>query len=413
VLRASDRLTSMSQLGVAMRCGPSAALARAGGTDSLDGEDPAEAGTAKHTFLELLETMTPVEALAKVPESVRSFCAAIPVERIPALAPGRSASEVAFAYHTLNGTSREIGRRIGRRYGEIDPWEIAGSADRAALSADGQSVLVVDWKTGRTRVDPARDNWQLRALCLAAARAWDRPRSIGVIVYLGEDHEPYSDVAVFDEFDLAGFAEDLRAWALRVRRMREDMMRGLAPSFERGRHCRTCPSFDFCPAWHGLLWSLLGEQERAQLAQEVEAGLANGASRVAYERARELKTLAEAVWRRVHEHGWRHTIQLGDGLAFGRTLGAERVTDHHRAFDILADVVGHERAERGGSSSWETSKASMRSVLTERAKEIDVPTARLERQVHDRMRAAGVFRQAEVVKEHRVAPSREPGEDDE
>lgn len=78
-------------------------------------------------------------------------------------------TEVAYAYNPTTGEGRILGYNIGREYEKhgLKPGELAGSADIAVLS--GETVIVWDWKTGRTIGAGAQA--QLEWLGLFAARA--------------------------------------------------------------------------------------------------------------------------------------------------------------------------------------------------------------------------------------------------
>lgn len=84
--------------------------------------------------------------------------------------PTAPQAEVAFAYDWSTGTSRVIGKNIGRKYrqhGKTDD-EIAGSAD--FVVREGGVVHVYDWKTGKAVTDSV---WpQMEWLGLFAARAY-------------------------------------------------------------------------------------------------------------------------------------------------------------------------------------------------------------------------------------------------
>jgi hypothetical protein len=78
-------------------------------------------------------------------------------------------AEVAYAYNPQTGKGRTLGYNLGREYEKagLAKGELAGSADIAVLSGD--TVVVFDWKTGRTIGAGAEA--QLEWLALFAARA--------------------------------------------------------------------------------------------------------------------------------------------------------------------------------------------------------------------------------------------------
>lgn len=89
--------------------------------------------------------------------------------------------------------------------------EIRCIADVVWTSTDGQ-LHVDDYKTGRIEnVEPAGDNWQMRALGLAAARAEDaRSVTVRVIAVDDEGRCRVASQATFDEWDLEEIAASLR-----------------------------------------------------------------------------------------------------------------------------------------------------------------------------------------------------------
>ena len=87
----------------------------------------------------------------------------------------RLAQRVKVAYDVAARTGRIIGEGGARGYGALAPYEIAGSID--VLGVVGDTVVVIDWKTGAALVDPASRNWQLHGYALAACRALGKERA--------------------------------------------------------------------------------------------------------------------------------------------------------------------------------------------------------------------------------------------
>lgn len=121
------------------------------------------------------------------------------IAKVDALKASDWKVEMAFAYDPATGAGRVLGYDLGRKYAEAGllPHEIAGSADLVWMS--GETVVVVDHKTGRSITDSV---WpQMSWLCVMAARAlgaWAARAVIwhatdyGIIEY--EQH--YDDVAL-------------------------------------------------------------------------------------------------------------------------------------------------------------------------------------------------------------------------
>ena len=257
------RLPSFSALGRADLCRASAVLPAA---DNIS--DASESGTVMHQFLlrvaELRKEGRDAEEAAdmasqEAPEDERAFLSGIPVESLPT-DPSAFAGEVALALDVATGKARELGRDIGRRYEEaaaaqgkpLSPTEIVGSVDVAALmSTDG--VFVADWKKRGRYVKPARENMQIKAGIVAAARAWGRSRAAGEIIRIYEDgRPPYVDRVNLSASEVDAAQRDLTILAARIIRDRQAHAKGGQIPATTGQHCRYCASFQFCPANNAL-----------------------------------------------------------------------------------------------------------------------------------------------------------------
>jgi hypothetical protein len=151
-------------------------------------------------------------------------------------------AEIAYALNVVTGEARELELDGARRYPRLGAGWICGTAD--AVRLDGDTVEIVDWKTGR-HPPHARGNGQLYSLALAAATVYRRTRARVSIVSVT------STGCVADAHELDAF--DLGAW-------REDLARAHAhvprADPEPGPHCDTL----YCPA-------RLGCTARARLSQ--------------------------------------------------------------------------------------------------------------------------------------------------
>ena len=230
---------SASELQRLFACPGSAALP----TTRAVGSDAAERGTAVHLFLERVAAgMAPEEALDMVEdEEHRALCAAINLAELPI----GTAPEVTFAYDLSSGRARELGRRLGRDYRGLAEEELPGTSDAVGVGA--AAVFVGDYKTG-FHVVAARDNLQLRALCLFAARAYDRDEAIGEIVRIKPDGGVWRDRVTFDALDLDDFSVQLERVTKAVLGQRARAAAGRLPDVVEGDHCRFCPAWDACPA---------------------------------------------------------------------------------------------------------------------------------------------------------------------
>ncbi len=116
-------------------------------------------------------------------------------------------AETAYAYEPNAGTGRLLGYDIDRRYTEYGklPTEIAGSADIAGI--EGETVVVYDWKTGRSVTDTV---WhQMRWLCLMAAKATVAWHARAVVLH-ATDYGVIQSEQTYDDVQLWRIAEELR-----------------------------------------------------------------------------------------------------------------------------------------------------------------------------------------------------------
>lgn len=119
--------------------------------------------------------------------------------------------------------------------------------DYVAEIAPGE-LLVRDWKTGRPTGAKAEDSAQLRLCAVAAARYFGANRVRVELAFI-DPSDVWIDGAVFDRFDLACFADDLR-------KLRRRIIGGPTPPVP-GPHCTDayCPLRGVCPATRAALAS--------------------------------------------------------------------------------------------------------------------------------------------------------------
>lgn len=115
--------------------------------------------------------------------------------------------EMAFAFDPRTGQARILGYDLGRKYKEAGllPHEIAGSADVVWMS--GETVVVVDHKTGRSISDSV---WpQMRWLSVMAARAlgaW----AARAVIWHATDYGIIEYEQHYDDIELARIADGMR-----------------------------------------------------------------------------------------------------------------------------------------------------------------------------------------------------------
>ncbi len=202
----------------------------------------AKRGTGIHTFLARIAAgKSRSEALEGI-RAGKKTSELIDVDFVPAGRP-----EVSFAYDCETGASRELGSFLDREYGDLGENEIAGTADLIVETED--TIRVLDWKTGKTRVTPARHNLQVAFLALAALGSReDQPTVFVDIVYIDKDGTFDWDSAKLDSTILSLTAERLRAMMRSYHVAKEDVALGLNPKVNEGEWCLYCPALRNCPA---------------------------------------------------------------------------------------------------------------------------------------------------------------------
>jgi hypothetical protein len=238
-----------------MECIGSAVLPRVESTS-----DAADAGTAKHRYVELLVAgKTQEEALSAIDEQFHDSCLAIDTSFTPMLAG--CFSEVAYAYHCETFSARKLGEGIGRAYGELTPQEIAATMDYCArLDLDSTDILfpeamvghVYDLKTGRIDPGSAADNWQL-AVGAAIMRALGCVSVEVSLIWAPEHRKAVIRTAKLDAMELDAIGDQLRSLSRRIEHAGSALAAGAMPSLRTGPHCQYCPAKTSCPAQTGII----------------------------------------------------------------------------------------------------------------------------------------------------------------
>ncbi len=292
--------------------------------------DDAARGTRVHAFLEAVNTKGRDAALTNVENDLRPVCEALDVAKLPI--DSRFAAEVAFAYDTVTGKARELGRGIGRRY-DCHATEIAGTADVVSL-LDADGVFIADWKSGWSRRTAAKDSLQLRFYALAAARAYGRTRAIVQMIRVFDDGATWKDEASFDAFDLDSFALDLAALASGVEVERGLYVEGVEPDMVEGAHCTWCPAFSRCPAKVALLMA----PPYIEITPEGAA--------TAYEKFRLYKQALDRAAEILKDYARANPIPLPDGTVYGPRYDSTKRLDGRVAASVLREFFG-DSAEAG------------------------------------------------------------------
>ncbi len=381
-----NRLPSGSRVHRASLCASSAALPV---IESIS--TPAEAGTAKHTFMRVSLTEGREAALVEVPEEYREACEAIEVSTFEGLQGLQS--EVALAYDVVTEKTRFLGVNIERRYGELGMNELPMSLDLAGV-VPGVEVVVGDLKTGRTIIPPAAKNWQMRLGALAWARFNGLEQARVGLLHAPEGSKPWWDVAPFDGWDLADFAEQLRRIVDRVRLAQINLATGKPLEQVLGEHCLYCPARQACPAQTALIRRLANEPDKVGV--ELKA-LPAAAAWAQLKVVKQMMGDVEGSLRGLAKH---QPIDLGDGRVLGELTKPVDELDAAVARPVLVKLFGQVIAD--AACDFEASKASIQRALKPLAEERkkawkkgdgDKPSlAALEREALGALRDAGAIK---------------------
>lgn len=388
----SRRILTASSLQRYAVCPASAVLPRA---ESVN--ERAHRGHVIHAFLENVPKIGREEALAAVPEEYRDACAVIDVDALP-LDALRFAQEVTFAYDVATGRAREIGRGLTREqaYADLKSTEIGGTADVVGLSADGRTVVVLDFKTGRTEIAAAERNWQLLFLAIASSRAYGAIDARVGLIHIPEDGLPWYDAATLDAFDVDAGAVDLRKLFDRVEASARAVEEGRPPSAVTGEHCRYCPCLAYCPAQTALVRQMAADPEVADLDRPVTV---QDAAR-AYEKVKALKAALRRVEQNLYTFAAAHPIPLPNGMVLGPVESSREGVDGEIARRVLAELYGQATADR--ACEWSTSKAAIERALKPLAVTLEKKLAPLKREALAAIaEAGGISRTVTTsIKEH-------------
>ncbi len=346
-------LPSGSKLELADTC-----LGSAMGDDGIDTTSLAsENGVTIHSFLELCNVHGSVEAaLERIDDpAMRAVCEEINLDGLP-LDPAAWAAEVTFAWNWRTGVARELGRGLRRDYTGRSPDEIVLTVDAVALvGTDG--VMVLDWKTGFSRLRPARRHAQLRMGALAAAAAYGRDRAIVEIIRPREGMRAWRDRAELDAFDLAEVASERRAMAMAIRRHEEE---GTSPRLRTGEHCDRCPRRWSCRARTSEI-VVFASNPGDVLEQDVLRMLTPETATRAYKRLRTIEAQLKPVKGALRKYAIENPIALEDGLVYGEREVPKPIVDGRAAWDLLEAEHGREVA--AAAVEIKTSKTAIMDAL--------------------------------------------------
>lgn len=306
--------------------------------------------------------------------------------------PAGALAEVKLAYDVISQAGRIIGAGAGRSYGTPGPYEIVGSAD--VVGQLGDTVVVVDWKTGFRDVEPAATNAQLWFYALAAlaalealARAAGTPpptRATVRIVYTQFGRLDEHDI---EAYDFADFRVQLQELFVREAEMRDRRNATGAVETREGSWCRYCPSKHVCPSKNGALVQLA----TGGLAVIGDAEMSPDRAAEAVRQFLTIEAMVkDARARLVSYVNERGPIDLGDGTAYGAHVrdGDERISDVEIAVQSIRAIVGGDKERVQAFEAVAIERKTSKAALTRAAKAIG-EQPRLATAIVNRIRDAG------------------------
>lgn len=383
--------TTGSRLTRAMECTGSVIIPRI--------SEESEAGIAgrwKHAFVEALKAKKPLEeALAAAPAEYREACESLDSTALEGL--DELESELRLAYDVKTKKAR---RDVEPEATGFD--EVFARTDLGGVIVD--TACVIDVKTGRHDVEPARVNWQLLSAAVALAQLHQLSKARVAILYLREGCRARWDIAELDGLDLDTAAMKMEELADRVSRIRK---KAETPPVRMGEWCKFCPSKLYCPAHTGLIRLFVKDDVAA--AGAVKALLTPELAREAKAQAdivrNALRNLDNALYSYAREV---NGIDLGDGRKWGPHVVARDELNPELAYETLKADFGLDVAI--AASKFEVTKKGINGAMRVVQKSVvdaggEKPTlAELERQTFGRLRSVGALTKVEkeVFEEYRA-----------
>jgi hypothetical protein len=145
-------------------------------------------------------------------------------------------------YDTATGTVVLLPRGEGRAaYDGLPSTVICGTLDLVRVDEQTKTGEVHDWKTGRTKLPKAKENWQLLFGALLLARAYDLDTVRVYLHTVDEEGELRTSEGEVDALELDGVESNIVRWAREA---------AGEPELRPGEHCTGlyCPMRATCPA---------------------------------------------------------------------------------------------------------------------------------------------------------------------
>jgi hypothetical protein len=347
--------TTGSQISRVIRCPGSQGLPH---VKSIGGEAQ-ELGNAVHAYLCLIsDGVKPAKAVECIEElyskEAADTCREIDLDLLKDVLAGTA--EVSLAYSTSGG-GRVLGANLDRDYSGVRPGEIAMTIDVLIVGDD--YVIVLDFKTGRTDLGPAKDSDQLLSAAVFAASAYNKARAYGGYIYL-RDGNQWRDMAEWDVFDLEAYASKITKMEGELSVVESAVEQGIAPDVTSGRHCKFCPAFSACPAQKSLAIELATGNDAAPW----NASLTRGQMADAWEKVKLAQSMVNKVKKAIIAESVREPIKLNNGKTLGSFVknGNEKLNGDV-AHSVVSKLFGVEVAD--SSVTFTATKSSIKAALKE------------------------------------------------
>jgi hypothetical protein len=161
--------------------------------------------------------------------------------------------EVAFAIDFEKRLCREIGRKIGRDYGQIGEWEIPGSCDLIGIRGD--RVVIRDYKFGK---HDGPNSLQNKFFCASLYLLGRGDSFLSEVVEIDPDTGSHrvltSDIGLFDIED---YISQVRAGMVRAKFEETEWRQTGTVHVKVGDWCQWCNSRPACPAYTSLARSMV------------------------------------------------------------------------------------------------------------------------------------------------------------
>lgn len=347
----------------AIECPPSHFLPTVGDVTSY----AALVGIVVHDFIVRAREAGRDEALTDIPEDApaRLFCEQLQLDRLPQ----GGQLEVAYAYDPRTRTARVLGLNIGRKYKQhgLLPHEVPGTADLVGVVGD--TVIVIDWKTGFWSLGPAERSRQLRFLALCACRVLGLTKARVAFWYLREDGAIHDASAEFDAFDLEAIADEIAAGVQALERAAA--VAAPVPNVSRGQWCRFCESKEHCPGYRNIIGELVQLKPGAPLDREKRGQ--------AWMLLEQLRPLVEQMDATLRDWAKEDPFPTPDGRTVRPVLVKKERLDLDVSHRVVSTMLGAAVADRAVRRS--ISKDGLHEAVRAHAKSTGQKIAPMEREV--------------------------------